>query len=74
LRTSRLRYLLYLSLSSLERGTNSFPQKPGRKLFAAAGEPKELWIIPGADHGGTFVSAGSMYGAKGGEFFDKNLI
>ncbi len=25
------------------------------------------------DHGGTFMAAGSMYGAKLGEFFDKNL-
>lgn len=49
------------------------PAENGQKLFAAAGEPKELWIIPGADHGGTLVAAGSMYGAKVGEFFDKNL-
>jgi uncharacterized protein len=45
----------------------------GRKLFAAAGEPKELWIIPGADHGGTLAAAGSEYEKRVGEFFDRNL-
>jgi uncharacterized protein len=55
-------------------GDKLISAETGQKLFAAAGEPKELWIIPGADHGGPFVSAGSIYGAKVGEFFDKNLI
>jgi fermentation-respiration switch protein FrsA (DUF1100 family) len=45
----------------------------GRKLFAAAGEPKELWIIPGADHGGTLAAAGREYETRVGEFFDRNL-
>jgi uncharacterized protein len=54
-------------------GDRLIPAENGQKLFAVAGEPKELWIIPGADHGGTLVAAGSMYGAKVGEFFDKNL-
>jgi fermentation-respiration switch protein FrsA (DUF1100 family) len=55
-------------------GDKLISAETGQKLFAAAGEPKELWISPGADHGGPFVSAGSIYGAKVGEFFDKNLI
>ena len=54
-------------------GDKLIPAENGQKLFAAAGDPKELWIIPGADHGGTFVAAGSMYGKKVGEFFDKSL-
>ena len=54
-------------------GDKLIPAENGQKLVAAAGEPKELWIIPGADHGSTFVAAGSMYGEKVGEFFDKNL-
>ena len=49
-------------------GDKLIPAETEQKLFAAAGEPKELWIIPGADHGGKFVSAGSMYGAKWGSF------
>jgi dipeptidyl aminopeptidase/acylaminoacyl peptidase len=54
-------------------GDKLIPAENGQKLFAAAGDPKELWIIPGADHGGTIVAAGSMYGKKVGEFFDKSL-
>ncbi len=54
-------------------GDKLIPAENGLKLFAAAGKPKELWLIPGADHGGTFVAAGSMYGKKVGEFFDENL-
>lgn len=54
-------------------GDKLIPADNGRKLFAAAGEPKELWIIPGADHGGTLAAAGSDYERRVGEFFDKNL-
>jgi dipeptidyl aminopeptidase/acylaminoacyl peptidase len=54
-------------------GDKLIPAENGHKLFAAAGEPKDLWIISGADHGGTLVAAGSMYGKKVGEFFDRNL-
>jgi fermentation-respiration switch protein FrsA (DUF1100 family) len=42
-------------------------------LYAAAGDPKELWVIPGADHGGTLAAAGSEYEKRVGEFFDRNL-
>jgi fermentation-respiration switch protein FrsA (DUF1100 family) len=52
-------------------GGKLIPAENGLKLFAAAGKPKELWIIPGADNVGTFVAAGSMYGKKVGEFFDE---
>jgi len=54
-------------------GDKLIPADNGRKLFAAAGEPKVLWIIPGADHGGTLAAAGSAYEKRVGEFFDKNL-
>ena len=54
-------------------GDKLIPADNGRKLFAAAGEPKELWIIPGADHGGTLAAAGSEYEKRVGEFFDKHL-
>ncbi len=49
------------------------PAGNGRRLFSAAHEPKELWIIPGADHGATFAAAGSEYERRVGEFFDKYL-
>jgi len=54
-------------------GDELIPADNGRKLFAAAGEPKELWIIPGADHGGTLAVAGRAYEKRVGEFFDKHL-
>jgi dipeptidyl aminopeptidase/acylaminoacyl peptidase len=54
-------------------GDKLIPAENGQQLFAAAGEPKELWIIPVSYHGGTIVAAGSMYGEKVGEFFDKHL-
>ena len=54
-------------------GDQLIPVDNGRKLYAAAHEPKELWIIPGADHGGTLAAAGSAYVKRVGEFFDRNL-
>ncbi len=54
-------------------GDRLIPADNGRKLYEAAKEPKELWIIPGADHGGTLAAAGSEYEKRVGEFFEKNL-
>ncbi len=54
-------------------GDKLIPPENGRKLYAAAREPKELWIIPGAEHGATLAAAGSEYEKRVGEFFDKNL-
>ena len=54
-------------------GDRMIPADNGRKLFAAAKEPKELWTIPEADHGGTLAAAGGEYEKRVGEFFDKNL-
>lgn len=54
-------------------GDKLIPAENGRKLYAAAREPKELWIIQGADHGATLAAAGREYEKKVGEFFDKNL-
>jgi fermentation-respiration switch protein FrsA (DUF1100 family) len=54
-------------------GDKLIPADNGRKLYSAAGEPKELWTITGADHGGTLAAAGSEYEKRVGEFFDKNL-
>jgi dipeptidyl aminopeptidase/acylaminoacyl peptidase len=54
-------------------GDRLIPAENGRKLFASAKEPKELWVIPGADHGATLAAAGSTYEKRVGEFFDKNL-
>lgn len=54
-------------------GDRLIPADNGRRLYAAAKDPKELWIIAGADHGGTLAAAGSEYEKRVGDFFDKYL-
>ena len=54
-------------------GDRLIPAENGRRLYEAAGEPKELWVIPDAGHGGTLAAAGSAYGKRIGEFFDRHL-
>jgi dipeptidyl aminopeptidase/acylaminoacyl peptidase len=44
-----------------------------RKLFAAARNPKLLWIVPGAVHGGYAQTAPVEYRARLVEFFTRNL-
>ena len=44
-----------------------------RQLFQAAREPKELWLIPGADHNTYPRVAGSMYENRVLEFFRRAL-
>ena len=54
-------------------GDRLIPADNGGNLYAAAQEPKELWIIPNADHGGTLAAAGDAYEERVGEFFDRYL-
>lgn len=54
-------------------GDALIPAENGRRLFEAAAEPKELWIIPGAAHGATLAAAGSEYEKRVGDFFDRRL-
>ena len=42
--------------------------------FAAAGEPKVLWIVPGGDHGKNYIVASGEYERRVLEFFDKYLL
>jgi alpha-beta hydrolase superfamily lysophospholipase len=44
-----------------------------RKLFEAANEPKELLIIPGAEHNNVWEIGGAMYENALCAFFEKNL-
>ena len=37
------------------------PVAMGRRLFAAANSPKDLYIIPGAHHNDTYVVGGKTY-------------
>lgn len=42
-------------------------------LYAAAGEPKELWLVPGIDHCGAYFADRLAYTNKVSEFFDHHL-
>ncbi len=45
-----------------------------RALYEAAQNPKSLWMVPGADHGGYARVAGDEYGSRLVQFFTDNLI
>ncbi|MDE1976307.1 MAG: alpha/beta fold hydrolase [Elusimicrobia bacterium] len=50
------------------------PESGVRQLYAAAGEPKQLWIISGAAHGKCHETAGLAYERRVIGFFEKNLL
>jgi dipeptidyl aminopeptidase/acylaminoacyl peptidase len=50
------------------------PAGHARQLYAAAGEPKELWIVPGAGHTGSLAQAPEEYAARVVAFFDRWLV
>jgi dipeptidyl aminopeptidase/acylaminoacyl peptidase len=54
-------------------GDDMIPAENGRRLYQAAQEPKELWVIPVGGHGGTVAAAGSEYNKRVGDFFHKHL-
>ncbi len=54
-------------------GDRLIPAENGRRLYRAAGEPRELWVVPGADHGGTLAAAGPVYEKRIGLFFEAHL-
>ena len=54
-------------------GDTQMPASDAEELFKNAGEPKSLWIVKGASHGGTVISAGREYEKRIIEFFDKYL-
>jgi uncharacterized protein len=49
------------------------PASMARALYAAASEPKSLWLMPGDDHGGYAEVAGAEYGRRLLEFFAAGL-
>jgi fermentation-respiration switch protein FrsA (DUF1100 family) len=46
------------------------PPSEGERLFNRAGEPKSLWTVPGAGHGGLWEAAGREYEDRLLKFFD----
>jgi dipeptidyl aminopeptidase/acylaminoacyl peptidase len=49
------------------------PPFMARALFDAARDPKLLWMIPGATHGGHVSAAGDTYGSRVVAFFQTSL-
>jgi fermentation-respiration switch protein FrsA (DUF1100 family) len=37
------------------------PLEQAKRLYAAANEPKQLYVIPGANHNDTYVVGGAAY-------------
>lgn len=54
-------------------GDDLIPRENGERLYAAAKEPKQLWVIPVTGHGDTMAAAGPEYEKRVGEFFDQHL-
>jgi dipeptidyl aminopeptidase/acylaminoacyl peptidase len=50
------------------------PRFMALQLYAAAGEPKELWIVPGAHHVDYAKVAADQYRARVTEFFQRSLL
>jgi fermentation-respiration switch protein FrsA (DUF1100 family) len=50
------------------------PPRMAEQLYAAAREPKALWLIPGAHHGDYAEMAGAAYGQRLGDFFASALL
>ncbi len=49
------------------------PPDSAQRLYAAAGEPRSIWIVPGAWHTGAFEVAPAEYERRVIEFFDASL-
>jgi len=54
-------------------GEHEAEEGGAQKLYDAAREPKELWIVPGAGHGGYIGAAPQEYERRVIAFFDKTL-
>ena len=49
-------------------------QRFGRMLYRAASEPKELWELPEAKHGGAYFLDPEAYATRVSQFFDAALV
>jgi alpha-beta hydrolase superfamily lysophospholipase len=55
------------------QGDELISWRQGEKLHAAAGEPKELYVVPGAAHADAFMTAPETYRARVLAFFERHL-
>ena len=56
-----------------EANDHSTTLEESKKLFAAANEPKEMWIVPYAEHGDLFKVAPTDYEKRVSTFFQNRL-
>jgi fermentation-respiration switch protein FrsA (DUF1100 family) len=52
---------------------SAVPVSHAHRLFAAAGQPKELWLCEGAEHCGAYFADRNTYVARVTAFFDQYL-
>jgi fermentation-respiration switch protein FrsA (DUF1100 family) len=52
---------------------STIPVEHSQALFAAAGEPKELWIVPGIEHCGVYFAGRQTYVSRVAGFFEHAL-
>lgn len=57
----------------LMHGSEEIAESMGMEQFEAAHEPKELWIVPGAGHGGYLETAPDEYVSRTLQFFETYL-
>jgi hypothetical protein len=57
-----------------EHGQGGTEKKPNQGFYAAAGEPKELWEVPGAQHVGGITTRPAEYERRVIAFFDRALL
>jgi dienelactone hydrolase len=57
-----------------EHGQGGTEKKPNRGFYAEAGEPKEIWEVPGAQHVGGITTAPEEYERRVMAFFDQHLL
>jgi uncharacterized protein len=57
-----------------EHGQGGTERKPNQGFYAAAGEPKEIWEVPGAQHVGGITTEPAEYERRVIAFFDRTLL
>jgi uncharacterized protein len=57
-----------------EHGQGGTEKRPNQGFYAAAGEPKEIWEVPGAQHVGGITTEPAEYERRVIAFFDRALL
>ena len=57
-----------------EHGQGGTERRPNQAFYAAAGEPKEIWEVPGAQHVGGITTRPEEYERRVMAFFDRELL